>query len=229
MAKLYIETGEHLDEALNRTLEFFAELKNIQREFIPPDLAREDLAFAASRLADEYAEAAIALISTGFFAPAFTLLRPQFESMVRGIWILYVASDDWIKKLSAPLSNDAVQDASDQMGLAKLLKHLESSESVPRHLYQQLCSYQESISKIANGFSHAGYPAIAIIKHGTRADLVYKFLVSFNAISLINTNLMVASTGQLEAIPMIRKVWVSYSDVLPIAEGPFIAVPLSLA
>ncbi|WP_409364299.1 DUF6988 family protein [Burkholderia sp. Bp9031] len=42
------------------------------------------------------------LITSGLHASGFSLLRPQYESLVRGIWLLYAAFENCVARLSAP-------------------------------------------------------------------------------------------------------------------------------
>ena len=46
----------------------------------------------------------LVLTEQGLFPSAYSLMRPQYESLVRGFWLLYSASDGWVEKLGEELT-----------------------------------------------------------------------------------------------------------------------------
>lgn len=65
------------------------------------------LSFKAGSLSLQLATATMGLMRQGNAFAAIALIRPQFECLVRGTWLMYVARDHWIEKLSQPLTLDS--------------------------------------------------------------------------------------------------------------------------
>jgi hypothetical protein len=92
---------------------------------------RFDLALKSVLLSAEHGAGAFVLVSGGRHVSGYTLLRPQFETLVRGIWLMHAASDTWIEKLSRPLNNETAEAAKDTLMVAEMLKGLRKSETAP--------------------------------------------------------------------------------------------------
>ena len=70
----------------------------------PADGSRYDVAFQAALLSIEHSIGALLLVRNRLFPPAYALMRTQYESCVRGIWLLYAANETWVEKLGEPLT-----------------------------------------------------------------------------------------------------------------------------
>jgi len=70
---------------------------------------RFTIAFQAGVLSIEHAIAALVLIDNELNASGYVLFRPQFETLVRGVWLLHAASDIWIEKLNEPLTIESAR------------------------------------------------------------------------------------------------------------------------
>ena len=57
-------------------------------------------------VAFEHAESFKMLLASRNFTSAVGMLRLQFESLVRGVWVLYAASDIQLSKLTAELNSE---------------------------------------------------------------------------------------------------------------------------
>lgn len=88
---------EKLTTLLERTAAFHAAVQAHVSALIPFDDSRSIVAFQAGLLSMEHAVAAFALINIELLPSAYALMRPQYESLVRGIWLLHGASDTWVE------------------------------------------------------------------------------------------------------------------------------------
>lgn len=86
-------------------------------------------------------------IRVSLFASAIALLRPQYESLVRGIWLLYAASDNWVEKLSEPLTMESAKRANEGLRLAEMLNQLESHTAMPKLIMESLLDYKDTAWK----------------------------------------------------------------------------------
>jgi hypothetical protein len=79
---------EKLRVLLERSGGFQADVHEFASGLIPADGTRHLVALQAGLLSLEHAAGALVLISQGFYPSAIALMRPQYESLVRGIWLL---------------------------------------------------------------------------------------------------------------------------------------------
>ena len=87
---------DSLNALLRRTGEFHDAVHAHVGSLVPAQGARYLVAFQAGILSLEHATGALVLASNGLFPSAYTLMRPQYESLVRGVWLLHVASENWV-------------------------------------------------------------------------------------------------------------------------------------
>lgn len=64
---------------------------------------RSTICLAFCRSAIEHAIAQRVLIEAGLTGTALSLIRLQFEAVVRAAWVLHAAKEDWLDKFSAPV------------------------------------------------------------------------------------------------------------------------------
>jgi hypothetical protein len=73
----------------------------------------------------EHSQSFKILLAARNFTSAIGMLRLQFETFVRGVWIYYAAKDSIIGKLSAELTNTNVKRADNNLPvLSKMIEEL---------------------------------------------------------------------------------------------------------
>ena len=97
-------TEEKLIHLIERTAAFHARVKQHVQTLTPYPDVRFITAFQSGLLSLEHAVRALILFEQGLFSSAIALTRPQFESLLRGVWLLHAASENWVTKLSEPLT-----------------------------------------------------------------------------------------------------------------------------
>lgn len=180
--------------------------------------------FAVARqsglLSIEHGVAAHALVAANFAAPGITLLRAQFETLVRGIWLIYAATDSWIDKLSGPLTADAAESGKDAPMLAKMLAALDNCPTMPRALLAQLTAYRDVTWKALNSYAHGGIHPLARSVSGYPLQLCRDVLRNANALCVLAAQLCVIASGHRQAMEAIRAMHRDFLDVLPVIEAP---------
>src|ERR1700744_2159908 len=86
--------------------------------------ARHSVSAANALVSIEHAIAARQCFGNALFQSATALIRLQFEALVRGSWALYVANDELIDVMNAPLNATTDQDARKLPGATVMLKAL---------------------------------------------------------------------------------------------------------
>lgn len=209
-----------LEKLINRSLEFHQEVHDHVDALEPAADPRAEIAFDSGFLALEHGTAALQLIETGWTSSAFALMRPQFESLVRGIWLVHAASDLWVTKLSQPLTLAAQQQANEGPMMAEMLKQLEAAPGAPKPIVGQLKEYRDVAWKVLNSFNHGGIHALSKNVSGYSPQLVYDALRNSNAVMSLTTQLMSIMTGDESNMIPVRRFHEDFADCLPIISEP---------
>lgn len=129
-----------------------------------PDDKRLQLSMACQHMAIEHATSIIILVDSKKTGSALTLIRPMFESMVRGLWLRFSATDDEISKA----------EKDDFPGIGKIIAAFPTSDSdnsgtllqeIKNTWWKQLC-----------GYTHTGVPQIhsRLDESGVRSSYLYE-------------------------------------------------------
>jgi len=169
---------------VERTTAFQAEVANNISRFPPVPEARFIVAFQSGLLAFEHSTAALQLISCGLLPSGYSLFRPQFESLVRGIWVLHAAPEEWVDKLSQPLTVEAASKANEGPMLSEMLAKLEKSEA-PAQLVTQLKQFKDITWKALSSYTHGGLHPIARTITGYPIKLTYDAMRNSNAVTAL--------------------------------------------
>jgi len=211
---------EQLERLIERSFELHETVYSHVEDLGPPAGSRADIASDAGVLALEHGTAVLELIDSGKPSSAFALMRPQFESLVRGMWLGYAASDSWVDKLSQPLTLAAQKQANEGPMLAEMLKQLDAAPEAPAHIVGQLKDYRDVAWKALNSFNHGGIHPLTRTVTGYTPKLVYDSLRNSNAVFALTTQLVTIMTGDPKKMDAVRRLHVDFIDCLPIIHGP---------
>lgn len=209
-------TEQEFAAFLKRNGQFHERVAESLAQLTPFPQHRYDLALKSALLSTEHGAAAFTLISNRFYAPGYTLLRTQFETLVRGIWFMYAASDTWIEKFSRPLTEETAEATKDALMLDKMLKGLRSSEPAPRALLDQLEACRDVMWKVLNSYNHGGFHPFARFQTGYPLRLSYDVLRNSNAMVSLASQLAAIVTGDRQAMLPVRTLHTDFADCLPI-------------
>jgi hypothetical protein len=207
---------ERLITLLERTAQFHKAVHQHIGNLVPAEGTRYLTAFQAALLSLEHASGAYVLIGQRLFPSAYVLMRPQYECLVRGIWLLHAASDAWVDKLSEPLTLESAKRANEGPMLAEMLKQLESAANSPGPLVEQLKQFRDVTWKSLNSYAHGGLHPLARMLTGYPAQLTYDVVRNSNAVLALTTQLASILSGDpLNMVP-VRQFHIEFADCLPI-------------
>jgi hypothetical protein len=201
-----------LNELLVQTQAFHNAAVGHAKGLRPIDDLRHLVAFQAGGLALEHALAARSLIADGHLPSAFALFRPQFESLVRGIWLLHAASGTWIEKFGQPLTIASAKHANEGPRFADMLKELESHPMAPSHIVVQLREFKEETWKPLNSYTHGGIHPLTRLMSGYPPQLTYDALRNSNAVLALTLQLLSILTGDIRNMEPVRHMHVEFVD-----------------
>ena len=209
-------TEEKLLQLIERTATFHERVQQHVQTLTPYPDVRFITAFQSGLLSLEHAVSALVLFEQGLFSSAIALTRPQFESLVRGSWLLHAASENWVTKLSEPLTMESAKRANEGEGLAEMLKQLEANPDAPAGIVAQLREYKEVTWKAMNSYAHGGLHPLSRTMSGYPAQLIYDVIRNANAVVALTSQLLAILSGNPENMVQVRQMHTDFMDILPI-------------
>ncbi len=218
MIKLPMNSDE-FEVFLDRCFLLQTELVEFSETISPAMDERYEVAFQSGLLAFEHYLAIFELINSDLIAPGFSLFRPQYESLVRGIWLLHAASDNWIGKLNQTLNEESAKIGDKAPNLSEMLAELKKEPSAPQHIVEQLYEYKDATLKALHSYTHGGMHPLTRIKSGYPYELMYNSLRNGNAVAALTGQLLAITTGDIQNMAPIRKLHIKYPDCFPIIQA----------
>lgn len=202
---------------VNELLARSAELESHLSQFLALSPYDDAERLRASRImcsvAFEHAESAKLLIASGNFTSAIGLVRLQYEALVRGMWLLYGASDTAVSRLLVELSQDTAPRNEKLPMLAEMLDKLEGK--APDEAMALLMEFKEYSWKPLSSFVHGGVHAIHRHGKGYPLPLLEQILKASNGVSMMVGMLLVILAGDNANSGKIPKLQMEYMDCLP--------------
>lgn len=134
------------------------------------------------------------LLSAGLLPSAVVVHRAQFEALSRSIWLLYVASDEQISKLTATLSMESEQAAKNMPQIAEMMQAL--AKSAPKNAYDALARFKENSWKALNSYAHAGVHPLRRHADGYPIQLLNDLLRNSNGLAVVSCMQAAILSGQ---------------------------------
>lgn len=184
---------------------------------IPAD-PRSTAAMLLCRIASEHALSVRFLLGAEQATSAIVLLRAQLEALVRATWVAYVATDEEVERLMAPLSEASHNAAKKMPTVAGMVKEL--SERGPEAPARQLVRAHERLSPFLNSYVHSGIHPVARHQRGFPTNLLIDTLKSSNGMVML-TLLVMGEVARDEAyLNVAFGLHEQYEDCMPSLE-PF--------
>ncbi|WP_445427357.1 DUF6988 family protein [Alishewanella sp. HL-SH05] len=208
-----------LDALLPRCFEMYeymSEHIDLLRELEPVPEIKHRLAFQSGILSFEHGLSALKLIQDGFLSSGFALMRPQYESLIRGFWLMFADNTTWLAKLSSAgqVKADEFKKLETPM-LGDMLKALDKTEA-PAHILTQLHEFRTINNTPLNSFTHSGLLALIGNGNGYEPKMMYDAIRNCNAVAAINMQMLSNLTGYDEAMEPISDLHHQFVDCLPI-------------
>lgn len=202
---------------LNTLLARSVEVESALTQFfaLPPCYPSERLLLtrALCGIVFEHAESVKVLTSLGNFTSAAGLVRLQYETLVRALWIFYTASDEAVGSLRSELTPENAKKADKLPMLSEMLKHLEGK--CPKILTDQLLEFKEYSWKPLSSYVHGGLHAIHRHTKGYPLELLIQTVKTSNGVLFMSGTLMAILSGDLRQQSIIEKFYNDYADCMP--------------
>lgn len=144
-------------EIFSRSAELHSAAVASMKDAVPTDHPRTIAAYQCALMSVEHAAGALALLTIGMPNAALALFRPQFEALIRSVWLLEAAEEKWVRQYhEVPADASAPADAPALAAMREDLLRLDDprSRDVVEHLDEYRAQASDAISALTNGGLH---------------------------------------------------------------------------
>lgn len=150
---------------------------------------------------------------------ASSLLRLQFESLIRAQWIYWVAKDEVVERFYKPLTQQNASQAEKRIPTINvILEDLDSAARegvVPQRAVQLMREFKELTMKPANSYVHTGMHAFSRKKDGFPEPLIIQIMQNSNGLEALNAMLLATIINSADMLQKVVALQYLYMDSLP--------------
>lgn len=206
-----------LEKMLQRSESLHEHLHQLLQDAEFDDSLHGVATFGMCMVAMEHANALRALLALSLPTSAASLIRLQFEALTRAMWLLYVASDESVAKLLAPLTTESEQAAKNLPSVSAMIEQIGKrvGDGVPPAAHQMLASFKDVSWNALNSFVHGGIHPLRRSVDGFPLDLALLLLQTSNGLSTMTGMTLSLLTGDEAIAKSMSKIQVEFADCLP--------------
>jgi hypothetical protein len=165
----------------------------------------------------EHANSFKILLDRNNFTSAISLLRLQFECLVRGMWILYAASETALIKLTAELNETSQKRANNLPMLSEMINQLE--KKAPKNAIDPILEFKEYSWKPLSSYVHGGRHVIERHRTGYPIQLLEQAIKASNGVNGLVAVFGAILTGQPQLTKEVYKSFDEFSDCFQIKKN----------
>ncbi|MGK2232162.1 DUF6988 family protein [Colwellia polaris] len=199
-----------MDKLLLRSSEFENYVLNVLSYPLYDNSQRVKVSRIMCSVSLEHAESFKILLASRNFTSAIGLLRLQFECLVRGMWILYVATDCAVSKLTAELNEKNQKRADNLPMLSEMIKRLE--ETAPKNAINPILEFKKYSWKPLSGYVHGGLHAVNRHSKGYPIEILEQALKASNGVNGMVAILGSILTGRQSLTKDVYNSFQTFSD-----------------
>ena len=202
-----------LQPILAQTRLLHEELTDLWVGLPDPDSQRPLLVTGFCEIVRQHVASQAILAEAEIDVTATTLVRPTFEALVRAIWCMGCASDDWIMKFLSPNPDALASDAETAMGppVPKMLDEIQAHH--PGQIHESLLRMKQYTWRAMHSYVHGGIRPFMQGLSGFREHEVAGVVMNANGMLLLATNLLRMSRGVRS--PQLPELQKKYAACLP--------------
>ncbi|MGV8675548.1 DUF6988 family protein [Pseudomonas aeruginosa] len=207
---------------MNQLLSRSAELEARVAAFLGLPLFDESSRLRAVRLVAslgfEHAQSLKYLTAAGLCTSAAALLRVQYESLVRAIWMHHCASDQDVELMLAELTRETAKQASKIPMLSRMLDEIEAK--APHVPVAGLREFKHYSWRPLSSYVHGGIHAVNRHGRGFPVELALMQIRHSNSLLGLAGNLLLIIAGIPAEAGIMAGIYKEFADCLPPAEPP---------
>ncbi|MCY1208327.1 hypothetical protein D9M68_139740 [compost metagenome] len=183
----------------------------------PMDHPRTISAYQCALMSVEHAAGAVALLTIGMPNAAMALFRPQFETLIRGVWLLEAAGEKWVRQYHGPLTEESARAADKAPGLKVMFDELLNLED-PRvkDVVSHLDEYRQQSLRAMNSFTHGGMHPMSRSGTGYPLALIDNVVRCANGLVCYAAQMAaLVSTDAQANMVSVRALHADFQDCMP--------------
>lgn len=180
---------------------------------------RFTLSTTATTVSLDHAAAVRLTLGAGHPVSAIALIRLQYEALLRGAWLLFVANDGQLEKLASPLSVESQQAAKNMPTVAQTLPLLIAS-SAPEELKRVMTGFHQAHGHALNSFVHSGIHPLHRSASGFPLALGKDALKQSNILVHTTYRLLAHLAGSADLMKSVTAAVAPYADCLSLERPP---------
>jgi hypothetical protein len=201
--KLFFEESETLAGKLYKIIDL--PLFNSSDRIVTSDIA--------CSMALEHWDATREILASGLLPSGVVVHRAQFEALVRSIWLLYVATEKKIEKLSNALTIETEQSAKNMPMVAEMMSSIE--KKAPPQAFDALNRFKENSWNALNSYAHAGIHPIRRHAEGYPVKLIEDVTRNANGLAIVSAMQAVVLCGVQPLQKEILNLAAQYPNCMP--------------
>lgn len=184
------------------------------------DVGRFQSSHAVGAVVLEHSASIKLLIPAGAFASVFSLMRVQYEALVRSMWLYYAASDATIAGMMAELTLESAKRADRVPTLAEMLDAM--AGKAPEIALSMLREFKQYSWKPLSSWVHGGVHLLHRQSRGYPLALIVQALKASNGVSMMAAMHLIMISGAPPQSGTIARLQKEYADCLsgPRPESP---------
>lgn len=173
---------------------------------------------AVASLGFEHAQSLKYLTAAGLCTSASALLRVQYESLVRAIWMHHCATEQDVELMLAELTRESAKQASKIPMLSRMLDEIEVK--APHVPVAALREFKHYSWKPLSSYVHGGIHAVNRHGRGFPMELALMQIRHSNGLLGVAGNLLLIIAGIPAEAGIMAGIYKEFADCLPPAEPP---------
>lgn len=179
-----------------------------------PSDDRAEVSLLMCNISHEHSYAIRILVGNDLPTAATALVRLQYESLVRAMWILFAAPDDQIPDLNKIISAEIeALIARDTPSIAKMIQAISEAGHVKAS--DELARFKQVNWFILNSIVHGGIRPLLLHRHGCSLADALNIVQSSNALSTMTAMFLAIMSEDKEIMQSMSAIQRPFQDCLP--------------
>jgi hypothetical protein len=174
--------------------------------------AKSQLTESVCVIAIEHGHSVRTLVAVGNPTSAIAMIRLQFETTVRAIWILFAADEEWASRYITPIGSGPVNEprtpSMDEMLVA-------IHKNAPPAVGRMLGGLKDAGWKPMNSYVHDGIHPVIYTRQGYPPEFMVQTLRNSNGLSSMVAMVIAMMSGDPNMTRGVREIQLRHKDCLP--------------
>ncbi|MFE1815992.1 MULTISPECIES: DUF6988 family protein [Pseudomonadaceae] len=208
-----------LDKILAQSVQFEAHIADFFALPLHTESNRFGVVRTLTSLGFEHSQGLKHLTAARLCTSAAVLLRVQYESFVRALWVMYCATDKEVDLMVAELTHESAKQASKIPMLSQMLVEIE--QKAPHAPVSHLNEFKHYSWKPLSSFVHGGLHAVNRHGRGFPLELACMLVRHSNGLLAIAGNLLLIIAGIPANSGLMSQIYKNFEDCLPPRNPPY--------